>query len=290
MNGMFLSIDFEDFAHDLKRDLRLWETGPLRIDRLWEGFEAIETFLEAQGGARVTFFCTGVIADQAPDLIAHIASRGHEIACHAHYHDTLDRMEAAEVDRALGRARTALEAAANREVTGFRAPKFRIDKTGPDQYRAVERRFAYDSSLNAGSVAQVAAFRAAMGLSTLRLLPIYRGQAVPGLPPLNLGGSYLKLFPARVADRLVAGAQAAGFTPHVYLHPYEFLSSGAFELTRAELAPLGPRKQLFWLTRQAQWHRVGNAGLPAKLGRLASTLGLGGRLCDNLDAADPLAA
>jgi peptidoglycan/xylan/chitin deacetylase (PgdA/CDA1 family) len=287
---MLLSIDFEDLAHDMKRDLGLWKTGPLRIDGLWRGFEAIEAFLQAQGGARVTFFCTGIIAEQAPDLIAHIASRGHEIACHAHHHETLDQLETAEVDRVLGRAKTLLEAAANREVTGFRAPRFRIDRTGPAQYRLVERRFAYDSSLNAGSVAQVAAFRAAMGLSTLRLLPIFRAPAVPGLPPLNLGGSYFKLFPARVAERLVAGAQAAGFTPHVYLHPFEFLSSGAFELRLAELAPLGRRRQLYWRARQAQWHRIGNAGLPAKLGRFVSTLGLGGRLCDNLDAADPLAA
>ena len=33
---MYLSIDFEDFYHDLKRSLGLWETGDLKIDELEE--------------------------------------------------------------------------------------------------------------------------------------------------------------------------------------------------------------------------------------------------------------
>ena len=38
---MYLSIDFEDFNHDLKRSLGLWESGPLNKDFLWEKYNII---------------------------------------------------------------------------------------------------------------------------------------------------------------------------------------------------------------------------------------------------------
>ena len=47
---MFLSIDFEDFSHDFKRELGVWDTGPLRVDALWRSYEKIDAFLKAHGG------------------------------------------------------------------------------------------------------------------------------------------------------------------------------------------------------------------------------------------------
>ena len=40
----FLSIDFEDFSHDFKRDRRIDIDGPLREEALWKAYEAIEAF------------------------------------------------------------------------------------------------------------------------------------------------------------------------------------------------------------------------------------------------------
>ncbi|NDV98442.1 polysaccharide deacetylase family protein [Salipiger sp. PrR002] len=282
---LFLSIDFEDFAHDLKRDLGLWETGPLRGDALWAGYESIDGFLRDQG-VRATFFCTGIIADQLPDLIGRIAEDGHEVACHYYFHDELRSQSAEEVERNLQRAKAALEEAANAPVQGFRAPKFRIEKTDPAQYRAVERHFTYDSSFFAGSRGEVRAFRKRMGLTSLKLLPIYSAPPFEGLPEMKLGGSYLKLFPAAFADRLLSGCENAGLPPHIYLHPYEFTAGGEFLLSRAERAPLGRRSAAYWGLRQHQWSTIGNAGLKSKLDRICRRLGLYGRLCDHLEAAE----
>lgn len=286
---MFLSIDFEDFAHDLKRDLGLWKTGPLRVDALWRGYRAIADFLAEHGGAlggtKATFFCTGIIAEQAPDLIAQIAADGHEVACHFHYHDCLDRLPLADVEAQFLRAKSALSAASGQPVHGFRAPKFRIDTSRPDQYRLVERLFRYDSSFCGASQAELAAFRTRMGLTRLQVLPIYRGRVAPGLPPLRFGGSYLKLFPVAVGRRLMRDCASGGLVPHIYLHPYEFLTGGDFMLTPDELAPLGARRAAYWGLRQRQWHQFGNAGLPVKLAALAGGR-LGGRLIDALEA-DP---
>ncbi|TRD22058.1 polysaccharide deacetylase family protein [Palleronia caenipelagi] len=279
--GLFLSIDFEDFAHDLKRDLGLWDTGPLRLDALWRCYEIIDRFL-AGYSARATFFCTGVIADQAPDLVRRIAADGHEVACHYHFHDEMDRQETSETARSLARAKAALETAANTPVLGFRAPKFRIRKDDPAQYREVERLFAYDSSLCVATKAEVTAFRGRMGLTSLHILPIYSAPPTRSFPALNLGGTYLKLFPRVLTDRLITGAEAEGMVPHIYLHPYEFASEGEFLLSRNELSGLGQRKAAYWRLRQHQWNTVGNRSLLTKLKKICDSRPPRGRLCDHL--------
>jgi len=284
MSGMFLSIDFEDFAHDLKRKLGLWggpETGPLRIGALWRCYEKIAQFLSRHGDAKSTFFCTGVIADQAPDLIARIASDGHEIACHYHYHDEMIGTSVDEVAHQCARAKSALEEAANSEVIGFRAPMFRIEKSDPAQYRELAKLFRYDSSWFGARPEDARDFLIRMGLENFRLFPIHASRVFPHLPALRLGGSYLKLFPAFVGERLISNCKREGMLPHIYLHPYEFSTDGEFLLSWKELAPLG-LKATYWSLRQHQWNTIGNTSCEAKISSLVDQLRLRGRLCDNL--------
>lgn len=279
-NGLLFSVDFEDFSHDLKRDLGLWDTGPLRVDALWRAYEDIAGFLTRHNDAKITFFCTGIVAEQAPDLVTRIAADGHEVACHYYMHDEMDRQTPAEVETNLSRAKDLLSTASGAPVRGFRAPKFRIEKHDPVQYQVLERLFDYDSSYYTGNLADLAAFRARMGLTRLHILPIFSGKPHPRLPEMKLGGSYFKLFPASLSDRLITGAQDAGLQPHIYLHPYEFCKTGDFLLSGAELAPLGLKKRLYWTLRQHQWSTIGNGGVAHKLDTILKRLTLMGRLCD----------
>ena len=60
---MYLSIDFEDFNHDLKRSLGIWETGPLNKDLLWEKYFLINNFYKnckSKKGRFGTFFVLGL--------------------------------------------------------------------------------------------------------------------------------------------------------------------------------------------------------------------------------------
>lgn len=275
---LFISIDFEDFAFDLKRELGLWETGALRQDALWRSYEVINRFLTEDAKARATFFCTGVIAEQMPDLIACIDKDGHEIACHSHYHDNLDQMSPQEVNTSLRRGQATLQAASGQPVTGFRAPNFRIDKTVPAQYQIVQQLFDYDSSYCTASMAELDGFRASMGLNSLSTLPIYHDRPYSRGPKIKLGGTFLKLFPENYTRAAITKCFKAGIQPHFYLHPYEFQKDGAFCVSGPELAPLGRRKQTYWQLRQNQWHRVGNAGLLGKLQRIVASYPALGRL------------
>ena len=280
---MFLSIDFEDFAHDLRRVLGVWDTGPLRVDALWRSFETIDAFLRARGGpqgSKATFFCTGVIADQAPDLIAHIAGQGHEIACHYHFHDSMTTQPPHEVDRMLARAKDALEKAANAPVRGFRAPRFHLYREQPEQYKLIERHFSYDSSSFFSSADACSRFARKMALTDLKLVPLYAARFRGRGPKVRLGGSYLKFAPGSVARDLIRQSGMVGIAPHVYLHPYEFSETADFQVSRADLGALGPVKSGYWALRQNQWLRFGGDRLLEKVAALVPPEGLDGRLDD----------
>ncbi|NVO56396.1 polysaccharide deacetylase family protein [Rhodobacteraceae bacterium B1Z28] len=278
---MFLSIDFEDFSHDLKRDLGVWDTGPLRVDALWRSYEAIASFLGSHGGPNgqnVTFFCTGVVAEYAPDLVAHIAGQGHEIACHYHFHDSMDRQSTQTINEMLMRAKDKLQEAANTPVRGFRAPKFRLNRDTPEQYKLIERHFDYDSSSFFETADQCLQFSRSMSLSKLQLIPLLSSQYKGRGPQIRLGGTYLKFAPDTVARDLIAQANSSGMTPQIYLHPYEIVEPKEFWVRHRDLARLGTGKATYWAMRQNQWLRFGSTRLLGKLARLIPPDGLSGRL------------
>ena len=147
----WLSIDFEDIAHDFKREFSIPQDGSLREGALRRAYAAIETFCQDHlNGARLTFFTTGIVAEKCPDIVARIAADGHEIACHYFWHDPcrLDPPELFEAN--LRRAIDALEAASGQKTLGFRAPRFSLRAEDRAHFAALERHLTYDSSLTVG--------------------------------------------------------------------------------------------------------------------------------------------
>jgi hypothetical protein len=276
----WLSIDFEDIAHDFKREFGL-SPGGLRAEALGRGYAAIDTFArEALGGARLTFFTTGIVAERCPEIVARIAADGHEIACHYFWHDPA-RADPPEIFEAnLQRAIDALEAASGQKVLGFRAPRFSLRPHDRAHFRVLERLFAYDSSLTVADAAEAAGLRTATGVERLVLLPVVRRKVAPGLPPLRSGGAYLKYVPAAATLRTLRLAADMGLAPLLYLHPYEFLADRSFRFPLAEMGGLALRKKLMLWARQVHCHMIGNARVPAKLRRIAAQVEIAGPMRD----------
>jgi peptidoglycan/xylan/chitin deacetylase (PgdA/CDA1 family) len=273
----YLSIDFEDIAHDFKREHGIDADAPLRSAALWAAYGAIETFLQRDlDGVRLTFFTTGVVAEKCPDVVARIAGDGHEVACHYHHHDPARQDSPAVFEDNLRRAVDAIEAAAGATVLGFRAPRFSLDVSDAGHFQALERWVAYDSSLALPSGAARDAARVGLGLDRLALFPVARARVARLLPAVRPGGGYLKLLPGALTLRALDMAAAAGLTPMVYLHPYEFVADGSFHVTMAEMSGLSPARRRYWALRQAQWHVVGNRGVTEKLRGIAREWRLGG--------------
>lgn len=286
MPKAYLSIDFEDIAHDFKREFDIPQDGTLRVDALWRAYEAIESFCQTEaGGARLTFFTTGILAARCPEIVARIASDGHEIGCHYYYHDSASGDAPEAFDSNLRRAIGALEDAGGQKVLGFRAPRFSLRQDDVAHFRVLAKLFAYDSSVTVESRAELDAFRAAAGgLDGLALFPVVRQKLVPGLPPLRPGGAYLKLFPASVTLKGLRLAAEAGLVPMLYLHPYEFTADRSFYFPMREMGDLSPRRKLFLWLRQCHCHVVGNRGVPAKLRRILGSCDLGGPMRNLLAA------
>ncbi len=285
MRTAWLSIDFEDIAHDFKREHGIDADGPMRADALWAAYEAIETFLQRDlGGVRLTFFTTGVLAVKCPDIVARIAADGHEVGCHYHFHDPARLDPPATFEANLRRAIDALETASGARVRGFRAPRFSLAPSDVDHFRALERWLDYDSSLGAADAGELARMRAGLGLTRLALFPVARAVVAPGLPRARSGGSYLKLFPAAVALRAMEAAEAGGLAPLVYLHPYEFVADGSFRVASSEMTGLPRARRAYWALRQAQWHTIGNRSVTGKLRRIASQWRFGGPMRGLTDA------
>jgi peptidoglycan/xylan/chitin deacetylase (PgdA/CDA1 family) len=283
---MFLSVDFEDFNHDLKFKLGGGKDLPLKINDLWEKYYLIHDFLNknaTNNGRYITFFCTAVLAEKAPDLIHKISKDGHEIACHYYHHDIMENQPISKVERTLSVAKSLLEDASQTKVVGFRAPNFRINKINAEQYLAVEKLFHYDSSYFCSSKDALSKFKNKMGLTNLRLFPVF----AKGLADINLklGGSSLKIFPLWYSRLFARKAEEIGFTPHIYLHPYEFGPSDEFRVSRESMHKLGlgVLRSVYWEYRQSQWLTLRNKSTLGKLEYLLRNYELKGRLRDNLD-------
>jgi len=269
MSKAYLSVDFEDFSHDLKRWLGTERDGPMREPALRRSYEAIEGFCRSElGGARLTFFCTGILAEKCPEVVRTIAADGHEIACHYHFHDVAHDDPPALFEANLRRAIDALERASGQKVLGFRAPQFTVRPQDHAHYRVLAKLFAYDSTLTVADAAEVERFRNTVSVEGLALFPVVRRKVLPGLPAIRSGGTFLKLFPLALTMKALADGERAGIAPMVYVHPYEFVHDGSFHVPMRELAGLGRRDRLYWSLRQAQWHRLRNRSVIPKLARI----------------------
>lgn len=80
-------------------------------------------------GFKATFFCTGLLAKDFPQVVHLIHSRDHEIGCHSYHHTWLNKMSKEEVINDTRMAVDALEQCIGEKVKSYRAPAFSIGKS-----------------------------------------------------------------------------------------------------------------------------------------------------------------
>lgn len=79
-------------------------------------------------GFKGTFFCTGMMGTDFPQVVKLIHSRGHEVGCHSFKHTWLNKMTNEEVIEDTRTALDALEQCIGQKVRSYRAPAFSIGK------------------------------------------------------------------------------------------------------------------------------------------------------------------
>jgi polysaccharide deacetylase family protein (PEP-CTERM system associated) len=223
-----LSVDVEDWfqvgAFEKVIAREAWETIPGRVERNTDHVLA----LFEQAGVKGTFFTLGWVAARHPALIRRIAEAGHEIASHGWDHQRVFNMDEAAFRADLDKAHKAIEDAAGRSPTGYRAPSFSIDARTPFAHPALaERGYAYSSS-----VAPIRhdhygwrdsprfAWRPVAGADLIEL-PVTT-VSIAGRRFAAGGGGFFRLLPYRFSSWAIARVNDAEGRPAIfYFHPWE---------------------------------------------------------------------
>lgn len=104
------------------------------------GYGSVEKYAEYDGylnkildalderGFKGTFFCTGKMGIDFPEVVKLIHSRGHEVGCHSFKHTWLNKMTEKEVMEDTRASVDALEQCVGERIKSYRAPAFSIGK------------------------------------------------------------------------------------------------------------------------------------------------------------------
>ena len=223
------TIDLEDyyqvsaFAHG--RDSRDWDS---HASRMQYSTAKLLDILDA-ANRRATFFTLGWAAEKYPELVRHIAARGHEIACHSNLHRLVHAMTPAEFREDTLEAKKVLEQASGTAVLGYRAPSFSISPTSLWAFEVLaELGFTYDSSIfpikhaNYGMPrAPRFPFTIATASGPIVEFPMPTLRMGNARAPLG-GGAYLRLLPywfTRWGIRFINEKEDRPAC--IYLHPWE---------------------------------------------------------------------
>ena len=146
VNG--LSVDVEDWFQ-----VGAFENTISRAD--WDGLELrvgdnvariLDLFDEA--GVKATFFTLGWVAERNRAAMQSIVNRGHELASHGYDHTRVFTLTRNQFSADIAKARSILEDASGKAVTGYRAPSFSIDARNPWAHQVLaEHGYAYSSSV-----------------------------------------------------------------------------------------------------------------------------------------------
>mgnify|MGYP006287004979 CR=1 FL=1 len=259
-----LTLDFED--------LRTSPDQPERVGLVTR--RLLERWAEL--GIRGTMFCVASTARDHPELIASMARDGHEIGVHGLHHTPNDLLTAEEFAQQTAEAKAILEDLSGVAVTLYRAPQYSLVPETPWipsiltdlGFVASSSVLPAPSPLYGWPGAPTTTFRWPSGLIELPA-PLLR------LGPLTipfLGGTYLRLLPARLRRRGRARA-SADTVLWAYCHPWEFDPDEPFYVFE-DGGWLASR--VGWMNRKGMLGRVERVlspepGLP--LGEIIPTLG-----------------
>ena len=136
-----MSVDLEDYYCDLpfsewqKYESRVIKNTQVILD-LFEKYDV-----------KATFFVLGYIAEKFPEMIKKISELGHEIASHSYAHIDLRKVSKKQFEDDFLKSVSIIEKITGKNVEGFRAPFFSIDKNNCWVFEILSRHIRYDSSI-----------------------------------------------------------------------------------------------------------------------------------------------
>ena len=222
-----LTFDIEDWFHVLENprtaDIEHWNEFPSRIEC---GVQRLLDFCD-EAKLKATFFILGWVAETAPDVVAEIARRGHEIACHSYRHQLVYTQTPDDFERDLVMALDHIESAAGIRPIAYRAPGFSITKQSAWAFEILAKNgitidaSVFPSSRAHGGIEDFPCGKpcilSTFSGSTLKLFPMSYA-TVLGRRIIFSGGGYFRLLPYQA---LQLGFKRSEYVM-TYFHPRDF--------------------------------------------------------------------
>jgi len=136
-----MSVDLEDHFCDLP--FSTWKNYETRVGKT---IHKILGLFEKHN-VLATFFTVGFVAEQNPELIELICSKGHEISSHSYSHTHLKKLRKEEFESDLLKSLNVLSKLAGEKILGFRAPWFSVNKENLWVFQILKKYLKYDSSV-----------------------------------------------------------------------------------------------------------------------------------------------
>lgn len=179
-------------------------------------------------GIRATFFVLGYVAEQLPELVREVASKGHEIASKGYYHRNIRELTPEEFRDDLARSQEVLESASGQRVLGFRVADQWFEP--PDLWAMkvlADEGYEYDSSIGPMFHSYAAepwrrfAHQHHLAERALWEFPISTASVFGWLVPIA-GGNYFRQFPHWMVRHAVRYWDRTYQSPFVmYFHTWE---------------------------------------------------------------------
>ena len=138
-------------------------------------------------GFKGTFFCTGMMATDFPQVVKLIYNRGHEVGCHSFKHAWLNKLTKKELSEDTHAALEALEQCIGQKVKSYRAPAFSIGK---------ENKWAFEILIRNGITRDASIYPAERAFGGFAQF----GQQMPTL--VNCNNAIFKEFPVCMTSLL----------------------------------------------------------------------------------------
>ena len=231
-----------------------WERFDARVKRNAEATLA----LLARTSTLATFFASGWIGENYPEILKTIVDAGHEVACQGYYQQSIREITPRAFRDDLRRSRDAIENATGFAVAGFRIGRGRI---GPDDLWALdilaEENFSYDASICpigrqfANETERFILHRYRSAAGDIWEVPVSAARTVGWAIPFS-GGNYIRQLPTWLIREAAARWVERRHAPLVmYFHIWE-LDTDQPVITAAN-----------WIQRVRHYRNL--SGMPARV-------------------------